>query len=292
LTAEVKVGVRVPEDAIPSIRNAPGEMISFTYSVEVVIDIHGKLGGANTILPTLSMVDGPSTYGSAPSVGKQEMAETLTAWGLNCIDTSHIRREKNAITCVCDLIVGTLDSGKTDQLKQSQTAQPASQHTASGTAEYQTPFDQQTIYQDEQAWANQNGPYADWEGYGNPQPGGYNDYYDEYGYEEGYDYSYNPSHYDHGYGATNGHGMIAPPRGGSTGKGEAKARRSETSAESTTRRRRTIWSLQRSCCVGTLSFEWRLPRHGAGGRTTSTSSPNGSNFFSSSNLGEYRSDTR
>ncbi|KAB8336929.1 hypothetical protein FH972_021234 [Carpinus fangiana] len=216
LRAEAKVGIRVPEDAFPSIRNAPGEMISFTYSVEVVIDIHGKLGTAGSILPKLSMVDSNmSSLGTSASVGEKQKGETLTAWGVNCIDTTQIRREKNAITCVCDLVIGTMDSGKAKLRKRSETSQTDSQNAPSSTDEDFMRRDQQTAYQNGDARTQPNESYAHWDGYGHRSYSGYDEYYDQYGYENGYDYNYNNDpyyYYEQGLPATNGHGTVAPPQ--------------------------------------------------------------------------------
>jgi len=132
MSAEVKVNVRVPEDVFPSIRTAPGEMISFKYFVEVIIDIHGRLANHDRPFPSLQMTAVQPAVGETPLVDEHDdrTRNAVTAWGQNCIDTTQIRREKNAITCLCDVVVGTLGSvkaqGKRRQLAAADTGVPMS----------------------------------------------------------------------------------------------------------------------------------------------------------------------
>lgn len=123
MSAEVKVSIRVPEDVFPSIRTAPGEMISFKYFVEVIIDIHGRLASHDRPFPSLQMTAVQPAIGETPLAGEHDdrTRNAVTAWGQNCIDTTQIRREKNAITCLCDVVVGTVGSVKA-QGKQRQLA--------------------------------------------------------------------------------------------------------------------------------------------------------------------------
>lgn len=114
LSSEIKVAVRVPDEAFPSIRNAPGEMISFKYYVEIIIDVHGKLAAYTNTFPNVNMTGGQSALANGATVGfSSDLKEqNFTVWGSSCIDTSSIQREKNAVVITNQLIVGTNDSAK------------------------------------------------------------------------------------------------------------------------------------------------------------------------------------
>lgn len=112
MSTEVKVAIRVPDGVFPTIRNAPGEMISFRYFVEVIIDIHGRLAKQDRGFPSLHMMtmQTPFTDPLVADGADDRPPNAVTTWGHNCIDTTQIRREKNAVTCLCDLIIGTVGS--------------------------------------------------------------------------------------------------------------------------------------------------------------------------------------
>lgn len=98
MSAEVKVAVRVPVDAIPTIKGVPGNMISFRYYVETIIDIQGRL----------SMHDRAIAGATAdPNAGEEAQ---MTIWAPNCIDTTSMKQNKNAIRLKSELIIGTSDS--------------------------------------------------------------------------------------------------------------------------------------------------------------------------------------
>jgi hypothetical protein len=107
LTAVVTASVRVPEDVFPTIKGVPGEMISFKYHVEVVVDLGGKLAGQQRHLPRVGAVTLPSNYGNS---GTSANANMLAAWGGSIVDTDHIRREKSVVVCLFEVVVGSTDS--------------------------------------------------------------------------------------------------------------------------------------------------------------------------------------
>ena len=107
LTAVVTASVRVPEDVFPTIQGVPGEMITFKYHVEVVVDLGGKLAGQQRHLPRVGAVTLPSNYGSS---GTSMNANMLAAWGGSIVDTDHIRREKSVVACLFEVVVGSTDS--------------------------------------------------------------------------------------------------------------------------------------------------------------------------------------
>lgn len=114
LTATVKSSVQVPEDAFPTICIVPGQMISFRYYVEVVVDLRGKLASQERVRSQFGMVSGASGYGKGdPKVSGIDGSSGLVfplASGYGCLDTSQIRRERSVISCPFEVIVGTRDS--------------------------------------------------------------------------------------------------------------------------------------------------------------------------------------
>lgn len=117
LTADVSTSIRVPKNTIPTITNVPGDMISFKYYVEIVLDLCGKLG-ENRFLPSLTS-NGP-TFTYVPEPNNQLASE----WANNILDTSQIRRTKSVVCLRFSLTVGTRDSGRRSQRRQEVHATP------------------------------------------------------------------------------------------------------------------------------------------------------------------------
>lgn len=106
LTMIINASVRVPEDAFPTISGVPGQMISFKYHVEVVIDLGGKLASQQRHIPrvgALSVSSGNRGDG---------VSNILTAYGGSIVDTENIRREKSVVACLFEVLVGTTDSAR------------------------------------------------------------------------------------------------------------------------------------------------------------------------------------
>ena len=116
LTAIVKTSLQVPEDVFPTISNVPGEMISFRYYVEVVVDLRGKLASPDRVRSQLGIVNGAGGYGHGdPQVNGVDGSSGLffpLASGFGCLDTSQIRREKSVVCWPFEVIVGTRDSDR------------------------------------------------------------------------------------------------------------------------------------------------------------------------------------
>ena len=114
LTASVRSSVKVPEDLFPTISSVPGQMISFKYYVEVVVDLRGKLAGQERVLSQLGIVNGAPGYGKGdPKVSGVDGSSGLVfplASGFGCLDTSQIRRERSVVSWPFEIIVGTRDS--------------------------------------------------------------------------------------------------------------------------------------------------------------------------------------
>jgi hypothetical protein len=114
LTAVVKTSVKVPDDLFPTINTVPGQMISFKYYVEIVVDLRGKFAGQDRVRSQLGIVNGASGYGNAdPKVSSIDGSSGLVfplASGFGCLDTSQIRRERSVISWPFEIVVGTRDS--------------------------------------------------------------------------------------------------------------------------------------------------------------------------------------
>ncbi|KAJ6445872.1 pH-response regulator protein palF/RIM8 [Purpureocillium lavendulum] len=107
LQASVTVSVRVPDDAFPTIKGVPGDMISFKYQVEVVVDLGGRLASQLQGGQSTSRL-GPYGYGSSD--------QGNNAYGprrpVNIADTAQLRREKGVISVSMETVVGSMDSSR------------------------------------------------------------------------------------------------------------------------------------------------------------------------------------
>ena len=116
LTAIIKTSLQVPEDLFPTIDNVPGQMISFKYYVEVVVDLRGKLASPDRVRSQLGIVNGAGGYGHGdPQVNGVDGSSGLffpLASGFGCLDTSQIRREKSVVSWPFEVVVGTRDSDR------------------------------------------------------------------------------------------------------------------------------------------------------------------------------------
>ncbi|KAL8994511.1 MAG: hypothetical protein Q9169_005540 [Polycauliona sp. 2 TL-2023] len=112
--ADVKASVPVPEGVFPTISSVPGAMIDFRYFLEIIIDLRGKSAIQERILPRLSMVNPVTSFGPVESrFGTDEGYDTSkpnVSGGLSFFDTSQLRRDKEVVTLVSELVVGTRDS--------------------------------------------------------------------------------------------------------------------------------------------------------------------------------------
>lgn len=112
LDASVTISVRVPEDSFPTIKGVPGELISFKYQLEVIVDLGGKL--ASQISSGQSKAGGISGGGALPSIGNpyESSSSIMGNWGSSIIDTDQLRRHKGVISVVFEVPVGTVDSSR------------------------------------------------------------------------------------------------------------------------------------------------------------------------------------
>ncbi|KAI3401692.1 hypothetical protein diail_9356 [Diaporthe ilicicola] len=107
LTASVTTSVRVPENSFPSIRGVPGEMISFKYRLEVIVDLGGKL--ANAIQIQQNPRVGPA---AGLLMSGREGAAGLASFDGSLVNTDPLKREKGVIYDSFEVIVGTTDTSR------------------------------------------------------------------------------------------------------------------------------------------------------------------------------------
>ena len=115
LEAEIRTAVRAPADGLfPTITGIPGDMIAFTYHVEVIMDLACKLANQDRFFPRINMTSQSPAFslGSRPSLadyGAQSSSETYPL-----VDTTKIRREKYIPHYTFDIVVGSRDSNRVD----------------------------------------------------------------------------------------------------------------------------------------------------------------------------------
>jgi hypothetical protein len=103
MQTSVTVTVKLPDDSFPTIKGVPGEMISFKYLVEVVVDLGGRLSN--------QMQTGPSRFGPYGH-GTTDNHTYGPRRGANIADTSQMRHEKGVIAVSMETVVGTIDSSR------------------------------------------------------------------------------------------------------------------------------------------------------------------------------------
>lgn len=107
-TADVKFSIKVPKEAFPTMNNIPGGMISFTYCIEVVVDLTGKLGDKLGPPGFFSLV----TNGPSFTQSNETRHELTSEWTNNILDTAPLRRTRNVASFELPLIIGTEDSSR------------------------------------------------------------------------------------------------------------------------------------------------------------------------------------
>lgn len=105
LGATITVSVRLPSSAFTTIRNIPGNMISFRYQVEVIVDLGGRLsnkfqGGHSR--PDHEMANGGFEVGH----------HNFSPRGSTIADTGPLRRENGVIAVTLETMVGSEDSSR------------------------------------------------------------------------------------------------------------------------------------------------------------------------------------
>ena len=115
LTAVISTSIQAPVHLFPTITCVPGEMISFKYYVEVVVDLRAKIGSQDRIRPHMSMTSGlQHGYGDAKMTrieGSDGVSYAATP-GFNYLVTDQLRRTKGVVFTRTEIIVGTKDSSR------------------------------------------------------------------------------------------------------------------------------------------------------------------------------------
>lgn len=115
LTAVVKTSIQMPDHVFPTIVSVPGDMISFRYYVEVVIDLRGKTAGQDRFRPNFDIVNGPQHAYGDPRISKVAGADGVsysTTPGFNYLITDQIRRTRGVVFTTNEIVVGTRDSAR------------------------------------------------------------------------------------------------------------------------------------------------------------------------------------
>ena len=107
LEAEIKAELRVPEDAFPTIACIPGNMVTFTYHVEVIVDLCAKLAMQGRIMSRMTMTRSPSSVVLGQT---RNLHADLDA--NHFMDTLEVRRDKSIGNCTFDITIGTKDSDR------------------------------------------------------------------------------------------------------------------------------------------------------------------------------------
>lgn len=107
LSSTISASLKFPDDSFPSITGVPGNMVSFTYHVEAILDLGGRM--ANQYQGPHSSRTGPLGSGTSDSTN----ASYGPRRGASIADTTHIRRMEGVFSCGLNLVVGTMDSART-----------------------------------------------------------------------------------------------------------------------------------------------------------------------------------
>ncbi|KAL4730060.1 ph-response sensor protein [Fusarium chlamydosporum] len=154
MQTSVTVTVKLPDDSFPTIKGVPGEMISFKYLVEVVVDLGGRLSN--------QMQTGPARFGPY-SHGTTDNNTYGPRRGANIVDTSLMRHEKGVIAVSMETVVGTSDSSRS---RKKARASPASRSVQILESDEEEVIGQEPYYGD-------GAPLEHYSNTGPLSPGGY-----------------------------------------------------------------------------------------------------------------------
>lgn len=135
LTAVISTSIQAPVHLFPTITCVPGEMVSFRYYVETVVDLRAKIGNQDRIRPHLSMTSGlQHGYGDAKltRIEGSEGVNYAATPGFNYLVTDQLRRTKGVVFTRTEIIVGTNDSSRK---RQKQREEPSAMHEGSSLSE-------------------------------------------------------------------------------------------------------------------------------------------------------------
>ncbi|KAH6608714.1 ph-response regulator palf rim8 [Trichoderma cornu-damae] len=112
MQASVTVPVKLPDDSFPTIKGVPGDMISFKYQVEVIVDLGGRLSGHFPSRKASRF----GTFSSSATDQSISMFSQRRGAQIEIIDTSSLRRQKGIVCVTIESIVGTVDTSAARRL--------------------------------------------------------------------------------------------------------------------------------------------------------------------------------
>ena len=110
LEADIKTAVKIPDEIFPTVSNVPGQMIVFTYHVEVIMDLGGKLSKHERLLSGLNMTSQAPVFSMGAKTSESPHGLPTTMEMYHLIDTSEIRREKGVGQETFEILIGSVDS--------------------------------------------------------------------------------------------------------------------------------------------------------------------------------------
>lgn len=155
MQTSVTVTVKLPDDSFPTIKGVPGEMISFKYLVEVVVDLGGRLSN--------QMQTGPASRFGSYGHGNSDNYTYGPRRGANIADTSPLRHEKGVISVAIETVVGTTD---TSRGRKRSRASPTARRNRAPESDDEEPTGRDSSQGDE-------GPHETHQINGQLSPGGY-----------------------------------------------------------------------------------------------------------------------
>ncbi|RFU75280.1 ph-response regulator palf rim8 [Trichoderma arundinaceum] len=106
MQASVTVPVKLPDDSFPTIKGVPGDMVSFKYQVEVIVDLGGRLSGHFPSRKSSRF----GTFSSSATDQSISMFSQRRGAQIEIIDTSSLRRQKGIVCVTIESVVGTVDT--------------------------------------------------------------------------------------------------------------------------------------------------------------------------------------
>ncbi|KAJ2905064.1 hypothetical protein MKZ38_006457 [Zalerion maritima] len=101
LTADVVPKVKVPTEAFPTVEKLPGDVLSFIYYAEILLDLDGRMSS--------QLQNAAQKSGSRSNPFD---SDKLDPWMYNFWDTEHLRRIKGTVSITLPIVVGSIDSSK------------------------------------------------------------------------------------------------------------------------------------------------------------------------------------
>lgn len=110
MEADVKTAVKIPEECFPTVTSVPGQMIVFTYHIEVIMDLGGKLSSQDRLFAGMNMTKKAPDYSVGAKISGSEHGLPSSMEIYHLIDTSEIRREKGVAQETIQVLIGSHDS--------------------------------------------------------------------------------------------------------------------------------------------------------------------------------------